>query len=285
MYIKYMENKFFPDLPFFYTFIKDSHDNMVIHCHEFYEIFLTLSDNFVHIFEDCEECLPQGTLVFVRPDDNHANQTIRQFQSYLQLGYTQSIADTLFNYLGADYDISMLFDSKRPPKFTLSSNDFNALLRSFKKIESIDISDKITLSKYYKNLLFHIFTNYFCKYASSPTQETDAPSWLTNALKRTRQDKLFIDGIDAMINASGKSYQHFARALKQFYGKTPSEYILNLRLSYAFNLITTTNFSITDISYLSGFNNSSYFYKSFTKKYEKTPLQIRKDAPVAILNV
>lgn len=284
MNVKYLERKFFPDLPFFYTFIKDAHDNMALHTHEFYEIFLTLSDNFVHILEDGPCYLPQGSLVFVRPDDNHANQTIKQTQSYLQLGYTQKIADTLFDYLGEDYDLSLLFDSKHPPYFVLSSNDLNTLLRSFKKIESIDISDKIALSKYYKNLLFHLFTDYFCKYAASNAQETDAPLWLTKTLKQTQNDKLFIDGIDAMINASGKSYQHFARALKQFYGKTPSEYILNLRLSYAFNLITTTNFSITDISYLSGFNNSSYFYKSFTKKYEKTPLQIRKDAPVAILN-
>lgn len=284
MNIKYLENKFFPDLPFFYTFIKDSHDDMAIHCHEFYEIFLTLSDNFLHIFEDDEQILPQGALVFVRPEDNHANQTLKQTQSYLQLGYTKKIAENLFSYLGDDYDLSQLFESKQPPCFILSTNDFNTLLRSFKKIESIDISDTVTLSKYYKNLLFHLYTDYFCKYASSNNQENNAPSWLVKALKITQQDKLFVEGIDAMVAASGKSYQHFARELKAYYDKTPSEYILNLRLSYALNLITTTNFSITDISYLSGFNNPSYFYKSFMKKYEKKPLQFRKDAPVAILN-
>ncbi len=50
--MKYTESYFFDEIPFFYTFIKDSISDKRIHNHEFYEIFLTLSDNMVHLVAD-----------------------------------------------------------------------------------------------------------------------------------------------------------------------------------------------------------------------------------------
>ncbi|MBR5155509.1 MAG: helix-turn-helix domain-containing protein [Clostridia bacterium] len=283
--MKFLEKHYFHEIPFFYTFIKDGKAKRVIHTHDFYEIFLTLSDNFLHTVNGIDYRLPQGSLVFIRPWDNHANQNPNEPHSYVQIGYTQDIADSLFGYLGADYNIEKLKASENPPCLLLSSQDCSSLFRSLKRIESLDMNNKVVLSKYYKNLLFHIFADYFSKYITSDNKVSSAPKWLSDTCKQAQADKLFIEGIDSIVAASGKSYKHFARSLKHYYDKTPSEFVMDLRLAYALNLITTTNFSITDISYLSGFNNPSYFYKNFIKKYEKTPTQIRKDTPVSMLNV
>ena len=71
--MKYTESYFFDEIPFFYTFIKDSLSDKRIHDHEFYEIFLTLSDNMVHLVADKKFVLPQSSLVFIRPNDVHSN--------------------------------------------------------------------------------------------------------------------------------------------------------------------------------------------------------------------
>ncbi len=278
--MKYLAKMFFQETPFFYTFVKNSKSKRQLHNHDFYEIFLTLTDDFVHIVNDVEYILPQGTLVFIRPWDNHSNHNPDTAHAYIQIGYTEAVAAPLFTYLETAFNLEKLRSSQTPPSFTLSSQDFNTLLRSLKKIETLDINNKSELNKYYINLLYHIFAEYFSKYAQSETKDFDIPKWLIKVCKQAQTDKLFIDGIDAIVEASGKSYQHFARSLKQYYDKSPSEFVMDLRLSYAYNLITTTNFSITDICYLVGFNNPSYFYKNFIKEYEKTPTQIRKDTLV-----
>ena len=281
----YTEKQLFNNgVPFFYTFIKDGKMKKEIHNHEFYEIFLTLTDNLLHTVGGRDYRLPQGTLVFVRPWDIHSNHNPQEPHSYIQIGFTSKVAQDLFSFLGNEYNIELMQNANPMPSFQLSKDDCTFLFRSLKKIETLNSSDNDTICKYYKNLLFHIFTDYFSKYTAK-NDESDVPKWLTDTLNRIQSDKLFVDGTDAVVAASGKSYKHFARCLKKYFGKTPSEYIMDLRLSYALNLITTTNFSITDICYLCGFNSPSYFYKNFLNKYKKTPIQIRKKSHLAVFDI
>ena len=50
---------------------------------------------------------------------------------------------------------------------------------------------------------------------------------------------------------------------------------MKLRLERAEFLLSSTEFSITEISMQSGFNNVSFFIRSFKKAYGLTPLQYR----------
>ena len=79
-----------------------------------------------------------------------------------------------------------------------------------------------------------------------------------------------------MIMLSQKSREHLARSLKQYFDVTPSEYINELRLNYASNLLIHTNTPVLKICYDSGFQSPSYFYKVFNKKYEMSPNEFRK---------
>jgi len=54
-------------------------------------------------------------------------------------------------------------------------------------------------------------------------------------------------------------------------------YIVNLRLDTAVKFLISTNHSVTDICYFSGFNNYVNFTKAFKKRFNSTPMQFRKD--------
>lgn len=250
-----------------------------LHKHEFYEIFLTLTDNMSHAIGDVDYRLPQGSLVFVRPWDIHSNHNPLEPHSYIQIGFTQKIAQDLFGYLGDDYNIELMGKEYPMPTIHLSSKDCSNLFHSLKKIETLNPDDKPTMCRYYKELLLKIFIDYFAKY-TNPSSESDVPKWLNDAMVYIQDQKLFVDGIEKCVAASGKSYKQFARCLKRYFGKTPSKYISDLRLGYAYNLLTTTNLSVTEIFYLCGFNSPSYFYKNFFDKYKKTPLEIRQESPL-----
>jgi transcriptional regulator GlxA family with amidase domain len=59
-------------------------------------------------------------------------------------------------------------------------------------------------------------------------------------------------------------------------GKTPSEYIRELRLARACDLLLTTNMPISLVGNLSGYNDQYFFSKIFKKHIGVSPQKYRK---------
>ena len=68
---------------------------------------------------------------------------------------------------------------------------------------------------------------------------------------------------------------HFLRLFKHYTGKTPFEYLLQVKIEKAMHLLKNTNYSIADISYLSGFSSCSYFSQISKKKTGISPSEYR----------
>lgn len=86
--------------------------------------------------------------------------------------------------------------------------------------------------------------------------------------------------IDVIADNMGLSRSAFFKRLKTFTGKAPIDFIKDIRLSKAAELISTTNLDITEIAYQVGFNDPGYFGKCFRKQFEMTPKEYRnKRAP------
>ena len=62
---------------------------------------------------------------------------------------------------------------------------------------------------------------------------------------------------------------------KNTFNTTLSDYIMKLRLERAELLLTSTSLPVTDISLKTGFNNISFFIRSFKQSYGLTTLQYR----------
>jgi len=71
------------------------------------------------------------------------------------------------------------------------------------------------------------------------------------------------------------SEYHFMRFFKKYIGMSCLEYIKNLRLEKAAELLEQGTLSTLDVSLLAGFHNLSYFHREFKKKYGMTPKKFR----------
>lgn len=80
---------------------------------------------------------------------------------------------------------------------------------------------------------------------------------------------------DLLSSEMRLSRMQLYRRLKEVTGETPTEFIRRRRLEHAERLLKTTDMTVQEIMYLSGFNNKAYFYREFAKQYRQTPREYR----------
>lgn len=68
----------------------------------------------------------------------------------------------------------------------------------------------------------------------------------------------------------------FIRTFKNVTGTTPMQYILSLRIANAQSLLETTDYNITEISNIVGYDNPLYFSRLFKKQKGVSPSDYRK---------
>ncbi len=71
------------------------------------------------------------------------------------------------------------------------------------------------------------------------------------------------------------SLSTFKKAFKQYYDTTPAAWLLQRKLDLAREKVMTSDLSINQISFESGFEDTSHFIRVFKQKYNLTPLQYR----------
>ena len=74
----------------------------------------------------------------------------------------------------------------------------------------------------------------------------------------------------------GLSNSRYITLFTKEFGKTPSEYIIDLRLSRARELLSTTNMPIGQVGALSGYKDQYFFSKIFKKHTGMSPQEFRK---------
>lgn len=72
------------------------------------------------------------------------------------------------------------------------------------------------------------------------------------------------------------SEKYISRYFKEHFHITLSQYITHLRLEHAKQLLQDTDTPVTEIAMQSGYQNVSYFIRSFKKTYGVSPLKYRK---------
>ena len=73
------------------------------------------------------------------------------------------------------------------------------------------------------------------------------------------------------------SEKYISRYFKEHFHITLSQYVNHLRLEHARQLLHDTTLPITEVAMQSGYQNVSYFIRSFKKVYGVSPLKYRKE--------
>ncbi len=252
-----------------------------IHRHEKYcDLFLTLTDDVVHVFGGKEQLLPKNTLVFVRPNDAHRRYSIGRENKRKWLNFVLDIAivEQVLTYFGhAGMDIDAVINGPTPITKQLTELQARELVLDFEKYctnpgmreENIILHLYVWLADVFGHLLLR---------AEDGTGGELPPVWLERAYDKMKLYENFVEGLPRMVELSGRSQEHLARSMKKYYGITATQYINELRLSYAAKRLRSTDGEeyLLDLIFDCGFQSVGYFYKLFTKKYGISPNEYRR---------
>jgi len=87
--------------------------------------------------------------------------------------------------------------------------------------------------------------------------------------------------ISDVADCVGMSEQYFCRYFKKMMGKTLTEYMNEIRVDKASELLSSTEEKIIDIALQCGYDNVSYFIKRFKNIKGITPQEYRREARMA----
>jgi len=92
-------------------------------------------------------------------------------------------------------------------------------------------------------------------------------------LENLQKTEFNISELATLLNTSHSSLH---RKIKSSVNQSPTEFIRDIRLKSAIKLMKDNKYNIDEISNYVGFNSTSYFMRSFKKKYGKTPKEYRR---------
>jgi len=228
----------------------------------------------LHTVNGRAHLLTGGTLVFMRPRDVHAYRQNgeNEFQ-LINLAFRESTLRSLFNYLGDGFPSDHLVKRAMPVRVVLSEGEKNILAGKLQQLHTIPRDQKERIRSTLRILLFEIFTKYF---AVQPADEKRLmPPWLETLLHEIQKKENFVRGITSVYALSHRSPEHISRAFRKFLHTTPTDYLNDLRLHYAANLLSNSDDSVTFIALEAGFENISHFYHLFKKKFQISPARFR----------
>jgi AraC family cel operon transcriptional repressor len=244
------------------------------HNHDFFEIFLITKGEALHRINGKQEIIQECDLVFIRPDDIHNYQKSGDKNCELiNLAFPSSTILQLFEYFGEGFQPDQLLKTEYPPKIKLSKIEKDILLSRFEKLNTLKRTNKNKIKTELRILLADIFSRYFT-YGEDFLNEI-VPKWLVKLKYEMEKKENFIPGINKMHELCERTPEHLSRSFKKYYNESPTDYITNLRLNYAANLLSNSDEDITNIAMDCGFENLSHFYHLFRKKFDTSPKEFR----------
>ncbi|KOY17891.1 helix-turn-helix domain-containing protein [Paenibacillus xylanivorans] len=247
------------------------------HTHDFYEFFILSEGQCQHIVNGTTQHLRPGCLVFIRPHDIHRYEPEgTQDCRFLNSPCRSAVIEEAFAYLNEQKYAQGLLQAPFPQIAMLSQLEMTEMIRSFERIMMLSTVDKKKARVYAKGLIIQILTQHF--FALETMEEPVLPLWLEHAISKMQLKENMNCGLHALYELSGRSVGHVNRAFRQYLNQTPTEYINQLRLNVAKNLLLTTELRVLEIALEAGFENVSHFYHQFKKFYNQAPLDFRKNA-------
>lgn len=136
-----------------------------------------------------------------------------------------------------------------------------------------NISTDILISQQITNLLTKLLLYTITK----QNEQLQMPEYIFTVLYEMDQNFQQPLPLTYLAELANISKFHLAKEFKRYMGTPINEYLINIRLSHAKELLKYTQLPVSEVAYESGFNQPSHFIQIFKAREGLTPLAYRKE--------
>lgn len=246
-------------------------NKITYHSHNFAEICWITEGTGIHLINETECWLEKGNLCFIRPSDSHtfAAKPAKKGLTVFNIAFPVATLD----YFKARYfnNIDDYFWSKEPYPLLYKLDD-GLLAELNDKAAKLLYREKST--QQLDRFLLFIFDIVSCQQQQEGSN--GMPLWLELALKKYPQQPYLQKGIQGFVELTDRNIDYVNRTLKQHTGKTLTDTVNTIRMSYAADRLRMSEENIKMICANCGFDNVGHFYKLFKQAYCISPAEYRK---------
>jgi len=245
--------------------------NPEFHSHDFYEVVFLFSGTVIHRIGDHVFSMQAGEVNILRPFDvHHFLQQTEQLDMFT-LSITAEEADL---FLAAYHIDRCLAAEQNPVRLLLQGQTMASFSSVLHRLNTCPTEHRHTQMRIVFGMLLHEYLRSF---------EPVSNSWMDRIIKQMNMPENLAEGVPALLRISGLSHAQLCRNMKKQCGTTPRDFVRELRLSYAFDLIHSTELPYEEIAELVGYSSFSHFSVSFKQRFGLTPAALRKTSPHARL--
>lgn len=230
------------------------------HTHPFSELFYVLHGTGSFEVNETQFNLEPDDLIIVNPHVPHTERSLNQEPlEYIVLGIKGlSFAEDYahFNYHNNHEEILFFLQQ--------------ILKETKQKKENYEVICK----KLLEILLIHLVRNQQLTISNTPD---------SNLSRECLQIQRYLDShyadsvtLDTLAELSHLNKYYLAHAFTRYTGLSPINYLIKKRINEAKNLLSNTDYSVSDIALSVGFSSQSYFAQAFKKECKVTPVAYRK---------
>lgn len=261
------------DLCFAYRYLanKDILDKM--HSHNFHEYFLIVSGSITHTVNGHIDVLYPGDLIFIRKDDIHKYSSNKNEKcEMINISFSEKYFEDCCGYIG-DVLRDRLILPDLPPMVRIPNSKIHSIIQKHGFLNFTTGQDANARIKF-KFLLLDILSM-FLTYNQN-VEINYSKYQLECMIEQMNSQEYIEEGLPAMIRIFGFSHGHLCRVMKEYLDITPNEYLTELRMTYASNLLIYSNMDVLTISLKVGYSSLSHFIKNFRTRFGVSPLKYRQ---------
>ncbi len=253
-------------------------NKQVSHFHPYFEIGYLLHGTRSMTINHSLYNLERGYLVFISKGELHKGFPIEHKPSSVELinlYFNEEYLETFYQLFGKE-KISELF-ANHVIAIPSSRQEYieDLLQKMLYEYNGVDELSHELLKSYFCELISFLirFLRKNVDALSIPDRTNELIEEAVKYIYYNYDKDLTLDDVSHRFNLS-KS--HFSKRFKAVTGFGYKEYLINVRLKEACNLLLNTNQSITQIAFACGFNDSNYFGDAFRKANGISPHKYRK---------
>lgn len=238
-----------------------------IHSHEdFYELFILAGGDFYHYYNGEERRIGRNTVYFFKPGQSHgiirATPQSVHFSFFAKASFFQRFFEEnplLRNAFGRKSCLSCrLTDVEYAYIYKLA----NALVRQD------DEHQKVSL------FLYNVITLLMTKNETAPKEAKN--DYVVDLVTKLNNYTYLTTRVQEIYGYYPVAKCKLIKEFKEYTGMTIVQYQKKQKLSYAAQLLANSDFQVTQIAELVGFESFSHFLRIFKEEYRMTPKEYRK---------